>query len=92
MGFDYDIGETLDLVAIDEQRNIRRRYQLVATRDLFGHIVVERSWGRIGAKGGSQCASFVDEADARRFIQAVLRRRAGAPKRLGVAYRTRTCS
>lgn len=89
MGFDYDIGDRLDLVAIDAPRNIRRRYQLVTTRDLFGHIIVERSWGRIGAKGRSRTASFVHESDALRFIQAVLRRRVGATKRIGVAYRTR---
>jgi hypothetical protein len=70
--YDYRI----DLVAIAPERNIRRRYAIVASRDLFGHVVVDLSWGRIGT-----------DEQARRFVVRVLRRRENAKRRIGVAYR-----
>lgn len=77
----------IELVAIDPARNIRRRWSVTATRDLFGHVMVETRWGRIGARGRSLVRSFVDEAQAARHVAALLARRAGAVRRIGVAYR-----
>ena len=45
---DATLPDPVELVAVDPARNIRRRYAIVASVDLFGMIVVETRWGRIG--------------------------------------------
>lgn len=75
------------LEAIDWSRNIARRYSVALTKDLFGSSIVEFSWGRIGTRGQSRTVSFAQGSEADRFIAQLLRRRAGAPRRIGVAYR-----
>lgn len=77
----------IELVAIDPARNVRRRWSVSVARDLFGHILVETRWGRIGARGRSLVRSFADEAQAARHVAALLARRAGAVRRIGVGYR-----
>lgn len=79
--------DPIDLVAIDPARNIRRRWSLVASVDLFGHVLVERRWGRIGTAGRATLHSFAEPAAALHHIRAQLARRSTAPRRLGVAYR-----
>ena len=74
------------LEAVDRPRNIARRYSVALSRDLFGGSIVEFSWGRIGTRGQSRRVSFAQLRDADRFVAQLLRRRAGAPKRIGVAY------
>ena len=69
-------------------RNIARDYQLTVTLDLFGWTVVERQWGRIGCNGKGARDSFPNAASARRFVDAVRRRRESAKHRIGVAYRS----
>lgn len=44
----------VELIALDPARNIRRRYSITVSVDLFGMIVVESRWGRIGARGQAQ--------------------------------------
>lgn len=73
------------LVAIDSVRNLRRRWRVVAARDLFGRIVVETGWGRIGTHGRTLVRSFAEGA-ALAYVRAALRQRASAPRRIGVAY------
>ena len=80
------VPETLAWQAIDPSRNIARYYAVTASTDLFGWIVVERSWGRIGSKGQGRQQAFVCEEEARLHIRSVVRRRASAAGRLGVAY------
>lgn len=75
------------LEAIDRPRNIARRYSVALSRDLLGSSIVEFSWGHIGTRGQSRRVSFAQLRDADRFVAQLLRRRAGAPKRIGVAYR-----
>lgn len=81
------LPDPIELVALDPVRNIRRRYSIVASFDLFGMIVVETRWGRIGASGQAQARAFADRAAAERHIAATLRRRGTAENRIGVAYR-----
>lgn len=75
------------LVAVDVARNIRRRWSVTVARDLFGHVLVETRWGRIGARGRTLTVSFTDETRAARHVAALLARRRGAARRIGVAYR-----
>lgn len=77
----------VDLVAVDPARNIGRRWRIVASRDLFGHIIIETLWGRIDARGRRLARSFTDEPAAACYVRSLLRRRGTAAKRLGVAYR-----
>lgn len=81
------LPDPVELVALDSARNIRRRYNIVASIDLFGMIVVETRWGRIGAAGQAQRHAFVDRAAADRHITATMHRRGTAEARIGVAYR-----
>ncbi|SEN61750.1 WGR domain-containing protein, predicted DNA-binding domain in MolR [Sphingomonas gellani] len=76
----------IELVAVDAARNIRRRWSVVAMRDLFGRVVVETGWGRIGTAGRSLVRSFPDEASAARYVAALLRVRGTAWRRIGVGY------
>ena len=77
----------IDLIAVDPARNVRRRYAICVTPDLFGAYIVERSWGRIGTRGQSKCLSFPDRTGAERHVAAILRRRGTAINRIGVPYR-----
>src|SRR3546814_9564714 len=77
----------IELVALDAARNIRRRYEIRASPDLFGAVIVETRWGRIGARGQCKRLSFPDPAAAARHVAATLRRRGTAEKRIGVPYR-----
>lgn len=77
----------IDLIAFDAARNIRRRYAISVTPDLFGAYIVETSWGRIGTRGQCKRFAFPDRAGAERHVAAVLRRRGTATNRIGVPYR-----
>jgi len=77
----------IELVALDAARNIRRRWRIAAYRDLFGAVIVETGWGRIGGQGRALVRSFADDAAARRYVRGLLTRRASATRRIGVAYR-----
>ena len=74
------------LQAEDLTLNRRRAYQLEVGRDLFGDWRVEVTFGRIGARGRTLSYHLESEDDARRLARTCLRRRASAPRRLGVSY------
>lgn len=76
----------IELAALDIARNIPRRWSVIAYRDLFGHIMIETCWGRIGAKGRTLVHSFRDEEQAFRYVRALLARRGTAHRRMGIAY------
>lgn len=78
----------LALEARDESRNIARSYSLRVGRDLFGTWVMELQHGRRGTRGRLRLLAFGDEAEVRREVRRRLKRRASAPKRIGVGYRT----
>lgn len=80
-------GSFICLEAISAERNIARRYSVALSRDLFGASIVEFAWGRIGTKGQERAVSFNCDDEASCFASQLLRRRASAPKRIGVAYR-----
>lgn len=76
----------IELRALDPARNIRRAWSIAASPDLFGAWVVQTSFGRIGSAGRVMVASHASEAAARASVARALRRRASAPRRIGVAY------
>lgn len=69
------------------ERSVARRYTAALSRDLFSASIVEFAWGRIGTRGQGRTISFASEDQASRFARQLLRRRASAPKRIGVPYR-----
>jgi hypothetical protein len=79
----------LRLEARDDSRNCRRAYSIRVWRDLLGDLVVEITNGRIGAAGPGTRHVYVvaDEAAAKRLVANRLRRRASAPRRIGVEYK-----
>jgi predicted DNA-binding WGR domain protein len=78
---------SLTLHAINPEQNCRRRYRLEVERDLLGDWLVRLTFGRIGSAGRSMVALAEDEQHAQRVVGAILRRRATAPRRIGVRYR-----
>lgn len=80
-------GSFVWLEAVCGERNIARRYTVALSQDLFGASIVEFAWGRIGTKGQGRAVSFACADEASRFARHLLRRRASAPKRIGVPYR-----
>jgi len=81
------LDKAIELVASDPARNVRRRYTITVTADLFGRVIVETCWGRIGTRGQSKRLSFDDYRAADRHVAATLRRRGTAERRIGVPYR-----
>jgi hypothetical protein len=77
------------LEARNPARDCLRHYRVEAGTDLFGTWVVVISYGRIGAAGRSRSYVVRDEGKAKRLARSILKRRASAPRRIGVAYRVR---
>lgn len=78
---------SISLQAHDPPKGIARSYCVHRTADLFGHHIVDWSWGRIGSAGQRRRVSFAREQDACRFVRRLLQRRDTAERRIGVAYR-----
>ena len=67
-------------------RRCFRNYEIAIGTDLFGVWMVEMSYGRIGAVGRTKVRSFETAEAARAQVHVCLRRRATAPRRIGVGY------
>jgi predicted DNA-binding WGR domain protein len=80
------LNQPIHLEAVSRSRNIARRYAIEASRDLFGVVIIEYGWGRIGTRGQSRIISFGRDDEAERFVRRLLVRRAGAKRRIGVTY------
>jgi len=74
------------LEARNPARGCLRHYRVEAGTDLFGIWLVQISYGRIGTVGRSRSFVVRDEDEARHLAQSILKRRATAPRRIGVAY------
>lgn len=63
---------------VDPELNMARFYRVEVLPDLFGEIIVERRWGRIGGRGQCRAASYptisLAESAASRLIGAKERR------------------
>ena len=72
------IEHTLVLRRVEPEQNIARFYALMIERDLFGHIVLVRQWGRVGSQGRERAdehASDVEAAAAMGKLAAAKRQR-----------------
>lgn len=75
------------LEAHDEKQNIHRRYEIARTPDLFGWTLIELRWGRVGSELRSKILATPTVEAADKLVRAVLRKREGARKRIGVGYK-----
>ena len=72
------IQHTLVLRLLAPEENVARFYALMIERDLFGHVVLVRRWGRIGTRGRERSDPYDSESEAAAAmaqIAAVKRRR-----------------
>ena len=67
--------EPIHLLRQDAARNMARYYHLELRPDLFGGVVLNRRWGRIGANGQSKLEWFADPAAAQEASAALLARK-----------------
>ena len=77
---------SIELEARAPLRRCHRAYSIDVVQDLFGVWLVEMRYGRIGTTGRMKVRSFPVFAEARDQVAVCLRRRATAPRRIGVAY------
>ncbi|HZA94251.1 MAG TPA: WGR domain-containing protein, partial [Gemmatimonadales bacterium] len=54
---------------------LSRFYTLVIERDLFGQVVLVRSWGRIGAWGREIVEPYLDELEAGAALERIAARK-----------------
>lgn len=80
----------IELIARNPARNIHRRYKILASVDLFGAVIVETRWGRIGAASQHKIRSFAFGLEADRYVRSILARRNSAETRLGTPYKIQT--
>jgi predicted DNA-binding WGR domain protein len=80
------------LEARSSARRCHRAYEVAVSTDLFGAWLVEMSYGRIGTFGRVKARSFSTADAAAAQVRACLRKRASAPRRIGVAYRLRSAA
>ena len=61
------------LYRVDPDLNMARFYRIEVLPDLFGDIIVERRWGRIGGRGQSRAESYRSTSLADAAAAALLR-------------------
>ena len=67
-------------------RGCFRSYEIALGPDLFGAWMVEMNYGRIGTAGRTKVRSFETVEAAQAQVRVCLRKRATAPRRIGVGY------
>jgi predicted DNA-binding WGR domain protein len=77
----------LKLTATNRASNLARFYTIRIDRNLWNHITVSTSYGRIGTHGNIKHAYFEEDKDAQIYLKSVLRKRLNSEKRIGVDYR-----
>ena len=56
----------------DPSLNMARFYRVEIQKDLFGEMIVERTWGRIGGRGQSRINSYPSTHSAERAAFALV--------------------
>ena len=74
----------LNLEARSADGRIAKSYSIRAETDLFGWMIVDRYWGRIGGKGQFKREAFAKRETADKHIRELPRRRSSARTRIGV--------
>ena len=64
-----------------------RFYTIRIDRNLWDHITVSTSYGRIGTRGNTKHEYFEEAKEAQVYLRSVIRKRLNSKKRIGVDYR-----
>ena len=75
------------LKACSDDGKINRDWEAIVSPSLFGNIIVECHWGRVGCKGRTLTKSFDTHSEALRYYHSLIKRRMTLKKRVGVSYR-----
>jgi predicted DNA-binding WGR domain protein len=62
---------------VDPDLNMARFYRVEVLPDLFGEVVVERRWGRIGGRGQCRVASYPSTALAEAASSSLIHAKQG---------------
>ncbi|MBL4929519.1 WGR domain-containing protein [Fuscibacter oryzae] len=62
---------------VDPDLNMARFYRVEVLSDLFGEVVVERRWGRIGGRGQCLVASYPSTALAEAAASSLIHAKQG---------------
>ena len=71
----HDFSAPIVLRRIRPDQNERRFYALAVTADLFGNIVLLRSWGRIGTEGKQRGDLHPDYSSAASTLERLASRK-----------------
>jgi predicted DNA-binding WGR domain protein len=58
---------------IDPELNMARFYRIELMHDLFGQVIVEKRWGRIGSQGQHRSVSYPSTSSAEAEASALIR-------------------
>jgi predicted DNA-binding WGR domain protein len=67
------IRRAVILRRVDPELRIAQFYSLMIERDLFGTIMLVRSWGRIGTRGSELVQVFATEREAAEALEVLAR-------------------
>ena len=76
----------VELRACNPERNCSRAWRIAIDRDLFGELVADVTFGRIGKAGRTQRRHCSNENEAKALLKLGLMRRSTAKRRIGVDY------
>lgn len=79
---------SIQLQAINAEKNIFRQYELYVGKDLFGCWLLTTAYGRIGKVTKLRNYSFDSFEGLQKKLQQLLRKRLSSQKRVGTNYRS----
>ena len=78
---------TIQLQAIDKERNIFRQYEIYGGKDLFEQPVLTIAYGRIGRVSMTRQYFFDSEKELKQKTQMLLKKRLSSQNRIGTNYK-----
>lgn len=81
-----ELDQPFDFEAHLSEKNIHRFYRIWMMRDMFSNLLVCVQYGRVGTYGRVRNYPVRNEQEDKSFIEKMLKKRAGAEKRIGVGY------
>lgn len=78
---------SIQLQAINSEKNIFRQYEIYVGKDLFGSWLLMTAYGRIGKVTQLRNYSFESLEELQIKLQQLLRKRLRSQKRVGTNYR-----
>lgn len=70
-----DLSSPFDAERVDATCNIARFYAIEISHDLFGHLWLERRWGRIGTRGQTKVEYLQNPEDIASRVATLVRQK-----------------